>query len=164
MDVDFEARRYAAAFGIEGWNSVGCSIQSRSIELLGRLERWCIKCLLDLDEGWYLCIEDAEPDYSTEEIFGDDEFIIFVDMRSDHGHTNVSWLLPAKQREGWNLGYNAVMLLATTVFRLGFPLDLLELELAPEFDIGSFFSQHEKLELRLSMPREFWPRNWLDQV
>ncbi len=25
------------------------------------------------------------------------------------------------------------------------------------------FSFHEKLELRLSLPREFWPQTWLDE-
>jgi hypothetical protein len=25
------------------------------------------------------------------------------------------------------------------------------------------FTAHEKLELRLSMPREFWPQKWLDE-
>ena len=26
----------------------------------------------------------------------------------------------------------------------------------------TFLSAHEKMELRLSMPREFWPKRWLD--
>jgi hypothetical protein len=41
---------------------------------------------------------------------------------------------------------------------------------SPLSDAGKFvnlnyvFTAHEKLELRLSLPREFWPKKWLDKA
>lgn len=46
-------------------------------------------------------------------------------------------------------------LLARGLYRLGFEAPSLISEL-PEL------SAHQKLELRLSMPREFWPKTWID--
>ena len=29
--------------------------------------------------------------------------------------------------------------------------------------LNVIFTAHEKMELRLSMPREFWPQKWMDE-
>jgi hypothetical protein len=46
-----------------------------------------------------------------------------------------------------------------TLYRLGIGIED-EGWLAP---MNVFLSAHEKLELRLSMPREFWPKKWLNE-
>ena len=30
-------------------------------------------------------------------------------------------------------------------------------------ELNASFSAHEKMELRLNFPREFWPKRWLDE-
>jgi hypothetical protein len=47
-----------------------------------------------------------------------------------------------------------------TLYRLGIEMED-EQWLAP---LNVSLSHHEKLELRLSMPREFWPKKWLDEA
>jgi len=43
------------------------------------------------------------------------------------------------------------------LYRLGVQDDVLAL-------LSYHLSAHEKLELRLSMPREFWPQKWVDEL
>lgn len=50
--------------------------------------------------------------------------------------------------------YNELM--ARGLYRLGFEDPAILAQLPP-------LSAHEKLELRLSMPREFWPKTWLEE-
>jgi hypothetical protein len=47
-------------------------------------------------------------------------------------------------------------LMARGLYRLGFEDEAISSQLPP-------LTNHEKLELRVSMPREFWPRTWLDE-
>ncbi|BCM88420.1 hypothetical protein IAD21_00251 [Abditibacteriota bacterium] len=47
-------------------------------------------------------------------------------------------------------------LFARVLYRLGFEEESVLSQLPT-------LSMHEKLELRLSMPREFWPKQWLDE-
>ncbi len=55
-----------------------------------------------------------------------------------------------------NKGHALAPEMARVLFKLGHDLSFIE----EHFDT---LSAHERLELRLSLPREFWPKKWLDE-
>jgi hypothetical protein len=57
---------------------------------------------------------------------------------------------------GQGKGHALAPEMARVLFKLGHDTSFIE----EHFDT---LSAHEKLELRLSMPREFWPQKWLDE-
>jgi hypothetical protein len=77
-------------------------------------------------------------------------------------HGGEEWSLIESSERGWyfapNTGLYFDEVLAYGLFRLGFEDEKIWSELPP-----LSLSAHEKLELRLSLPREFWPKTWLDE-
>ncbi|RYF51008.1 MAG: hypothetical protein EOO38_04295 [Cytophagaceae bacterium] len=58
--------------------------------------------------------------------------------------------------KGAGKGHALAPEMARVLFKLGHDLSFIE----EHFDT---LSAHEQMELRLSMPREFWPQKWLDE-
>ncbi|RYX82720.1 hypothetical protein EON83_18045 [bacterium] len=76
------------------------------------------------------------------------------------GSSNLYFVVPfldPNEKKQWEffsyLAYDH--LIARAFYRLGFEDEII-------FSTLPELSTHEKLELRLSMPREFWPQKWLE--
>ena len=129
-----EARRVAAAFGLEKWDEQGanCGDLFASVRKEDFEVRCCIDnraCLFDLH------IENAENPTT-----------IYCDVEIQPKFYCVPCIdIPS---------YNELM--ARGLYCLGFE-DEGVLSQLPQL------SAHEKIELRLSFPREFWPKRWLDE-
>ncbi|RYX81563.1 hypothetical protein EON83_23680 [bacterium] len=141
-EIEWEARRVAAAFGVETFECLRGPWGLKWSGLLGTMQvTWSLRdkvvSYIELGpEGWgiELMLEPLEP--------------------FESGLTEW-WFRPAKwDTPEWN------ELAARGLYRLGFEAE------ETMFEVGvilSAFSAHKKLELRLSMPREFWPQKWLDE-
>lgn len=131
--IEWEARRVAAAFELTSW------AETTSFNV------WCGTCG-GVEVVWMQETKDAE--------------LTFIQVGDRTGNCSLSreqvdsflggelWELRTDTR------YDDFM--ARGFYRLGFGTPALTSQL-PEL------SAHEKLELRLSMPREFWPKTWLDE-
>ncbi len=140
-EVEREARRVAAAFGVEifdthkdsGWWTCQGSATT------GIRVAWEI----DPTTGMYWSIEVGEVigyEGSGCKVFFDEEWI-----KDDGQETWPSPRLEDNELMAWGL------------FRLGLDRPTIITEL------NHPLSMHEKLELRLSMPCEFWPKKWLEE-
>ncbi|BCM89073.1 hypothetical protein IAD21_00917 [Abditibacteriota bacterium] len=131
--VEWEARRVAAAFGVEEWRtsfnerrpgycrSMDNDLRKVSWEIfdgpfIGHFSTWC--------EGEWVCVK---FDFSERQ-----------------------W-----QIDDYSEG--SFELMVRGLYCLGFEDEAILSQL-PEL------SAHEKLELRLSLPREFWPESWKEEV
>lgn len=135
--MQFEARRVAAAFGVERWEDCFADIHR-----LG-LEGYSYSSESGLEWG----VSANGPDYITvhwqnggAEIWFDKGTITSIELKEHielEEHVDRHWL-------------------ARGLYQLGFENEGL-LILLPAL------TTHEKAELRLNFPREFWPQKWIDE-
>ena len=134
QQIEREARRVAAAFGIE-------SFEIRDEEVVA---------YVGLSSATQVC---WNIDSRTNSFF-----YIEVGERGCEVNFAPNWSKPNAPEE-WrfypNPAFHEVM--ARGLYRLGFEDEGVLAEL------NHPLSAHEKLELRLSMPRELWPKTWLDE-
>ncbi len=127
-----EAQRVAAAFRLSEWDG---QVEGFGDLLVSRREEdFEVRCCIDSQGLFDLHIENAEAPTS---IYCDVEFQPEL------------YCVPCLG----NPSYNELM--ARGLYRLGLEDEVALSQLPP-------LTAHEKLELRLSMPREFWPQKWLD--
>jgi hypothetical protein len=132
--MDEEARRVAAAFGLETLELVD---EDRNRDYRGELGPTLIQWTVDSDT------------------------IAF-------SHIAIGWNVDASLLEVWPVGQERQWdltpsplhqfndLMVRGLYCLGFEDEGVLSQLPP-------LSNHEKLELRLSLPREFWPQKWRDE-
>ncbi len=131
-EVEWEARRVAAAFGVEEWESTAAFDDASWVEFDGCSASTAIWCAI-LDDGTIEQISVGERPHSC-----------LVEMEEG-------------RLEGITSEVEYRELMARGLFRMGVddPYILRTLNCP--------LSAHEKLELRVSLPREFWPKKWLDE-
>lgn len=130
--VEWEARRVAAAFGVEEWEQVSAASEAEGKYLRYRGED--IEWQIDIMDGDVFSIEagDAQENYCH--LFNYPDY--WVIDPSD-----------AQQNERMMRG----------LYRLGIEdADVLA-------ELNHSLTSHEKLELRLSLPGEFWPKTWIEE-
>jgi hypothetical protein len=132
-EVDWEARRVAAAFGLVEWDEQGESCGD--LFSSSRKQDFEVRCCIDNQARLF--------DLHIENV--DDPTTIYCDVELQPEFYCVPCF--------GNPSYNELM--ARGLYRLGFDDPALSSQL-PELNA------HEKLELRLSMPCEFWPKTWQD--
>lgn len=152
----WEARRIAAAFELQDWvlhiaepeNYMYSDVLANSFHLKGYTR--CFKRV------WAPLSWSDEPLWDIEICRGDPKEynIVRCSFVYREGKPSVKWGFmeiedPDPTSSCW--------LLACALFRLG----LYDEDTCSE--LGATFSFHDELELRLSMPREFWPQKWLDE-
>jgi hypothetical protein len=129
--IEAQARRVAAAFGVETWeldpgtDATYCGWSDNVLYV-----RWLI------------------------ETFRPRVIFVAVSVRHDENETSL-WLDEAQQIDFPSEGN--LELMARGLYRLGIEDEGVLSQLPP-------LSAHEKLELRLSLPREFWPEQWLQKA
>ncbi|RYX82154.1 hypothetical protein EON83_20770 [bacterium] len=136
--VEWEAQRVAAAFGGVEWHPDLSFCPPEQVEYRGKLNDFDFGCRFD-ESGRLVSISIDyfdEGRYRTTRIVKDD-------LGQWHGH----------YRPG------ARVLMARGSYCLGIE----EEQILAGYGEPYLLSAHEKLELRLSMPREFWPQKWLDE-
>ncbi|BCM92499.1 hypothetical protein IAD21_04379 [Abditibacteriota bacterium] len=136
-DVERECERIAAAFGATSWTEGYKSIPGDS---------YFDGSIRGIDVAWNI-------QWSNLQLT-----IVRAGKRDEEGEWE-DWC--DVQNEGgiqWRCDFNPEYseFFARALYRLGIE-DEYVLSQLPEL------SAHEKLELRLSMPREFWPQKWLDE-
>lgn len=149
-EVEREVQRIAVAFEME-----------QSPVLVSRTEateRWEVSgggLKLEVDLGhsglfkdqykgvWQIELTDGYRKYINLERDPDVSPLWFL-LKSDWLEYNADSLIPA--------------LMARALYRLGFE------DGGVLRQLNSPLSNHEKMELRLSMPREFWPRQWVEEA
>lgn len=133
--VEWEARRVAAAFGLGEWNEDVWYMHSHDSLFSGTRG--------ELEVSWRISPQ-----------------AVAVHLRVGHGQfedcivtwREFAWKLTASRL---HQSYNEFMVRG--LYCLGIEDEEVFSELNPSL------SFHEKLELRLSLPREFWPAKWLDE-
>lgn len=151
-DIEWEARRHAVAFGLSDCDAVGCDDEEggQRLSFQVKTEGLWIECWFELDDEqnvWGLLIDD----YGGGPFMEDD---MFARLMSFDDEVVCESHLPLSKK---NKGDEVVSRLLKAVYLLGHPISAFESKL------GLTLSHHEKLELRLSMPREFWPKTWRDE-
>lgn len=129
--VEWEARRVAAAFGVKTFEVV--------------LTEWMRNYWGEAGNTRISWDIDARTN-------------TFFSIQVGTGGCEVNFDLDAP-KEGWWFFPNPIFhdLMARGLYRLGFEDEGVMRELKHPL------TAHEKLELRLSLPREFWPKTWLDE-
>jgi hypothetical protein len=134
QEAEFLTRRIAAAFGVEEWEHIAGEF--RPLHFKART---------------------SDPRiYIRWEMYG--EPIAFESALLSFGEESCCVQYDAHYR-AWtidNEGKIPLELMAKSLYRLGFENENVSSQL-PEL------SAHQKLELRLSLPREFWPPKWLEE-
>ncbi|BCM88905.1 hypothetical protein IAD21_00747 [Abditibacteriota bacterium] len=131
--VEWEARRVAAAFGVGEWKP-----NEPSREIIS-----------------YSCFNNGTEYYVSFDTDGELKTLNIDEVESrQYTHCELQnlgmgqWSLYNYSQYGKEMAYG--------LYRLGFEDEGILSQLPP-------ISAHEKLELRFSMPREFWPQKWLDE-
>ncbi|BCM89382.1 hypothetical protein IAD21_01228 [Abditibacteriota bacterium] len=134
-EIEREARRLVAAFGIADWKPMPTLFASWVVHFEIKIKETFIEWAF-LTAGSHLSFL-----YVGQR---KDEYEGCYLRRSEDG----DWLYRPDRH------YNELM--ARGLYRFGFE-DEAVLAVLPTL------SMHEKLEARLSLPREFWPQKWLDE-
>ena len=138
-DVDErEARRVAAAFGVREWNTDGDSFSIRGVGEAGLV----VVCGIDSDTAKFVGVQINGPDRKISHLYDDSRF-----------------LQPSATTQPlWNCSFSPTTAysMARGLYRLGFEDESILSQLPS-------LSAHEQMELRLSMPREFWPKSRLEE-
>jgi hypothetical protein len=135
--IKWEARRVAAAFGVKEWQRV----QSHS----------------PLDVKWRSTVAGVAFTWDLQK---DNGALMGLALGERYPQQcSVSNFPSPSVGDMWMVNrapkYHEQM--ARGLYRLGFEVPLVLAQL------NHPLTAHEKLELRLSMPREFWPKTWLDE-
>ena len=133
-EVQWELKRVGAAFGIREWIVDDGPNQVNGVSYEGAV----VSCGVDLNTARFIGVQVKGPNNATSIIY-------------DEG-----WIHSSPQ-SFWNCEFHPVTssLMFRGLYRMGFDESVLNQLPA--------LTAHEKLELRLSMPREFWPRKWLEE-
>lgn len=137
--IEFECMRVAAAFVVEKW------------DLQKPPPLWYEYAYEGLNEvravpvRWYLDMT------STHRVF-----VETVEVGKASGYSLFYQNEEEKEREAWPFALAFDEVMVRGLYCLGIEDEKVLAEL-PQL------SAHEKLELRLSMPHEFWPQKWLDE-
>lgn len=141
IDIDWEAQRVAVAFGATTFERTNRHVENRTefAAMIGdRLLEW------QLDQSGQLRHIALGNSEATQDVQ------LFFDRWPTNQHEGMWVVRP-------HANYNEQMVRG--LFRLGITTeDGGELAL-----LNYSLTAHEKLELRLSMPHQFWPQNWLDE-
>lgn len=139
--IEREARRVAAALGIETFTRSSGNANITNFHITNFHADY-----QGLNVWWSF---DSRPDKPTLCVF---------DIEKDGKRCQVSLLNIAGANERWMFYPHGEFheIMARWLYCLGFD-DKNVLSRLPDL------TAHEKLELRLSLPREFWPRTWLDE-
>jgi hypothetical protein len=134
-DVEWEAKRVAAAFGVEEL-SVSFTIVGVYADFEGYVRGTLVTWDIELDTLILggISIGRFPDDYSQ---------VVYRIKEGDQ------WVCESNSADG--------ELMARGLYCL----DIQDEGVLAELD--SPLTAHEKLELKLSMPREFWPKTWLDE-
>ena len=156
--VEREARRVAVALNADEFRLVGCD-KSVSNSVTYALYRglWGKTTV-----QWTIMVEEAALQsirIGLNQSLASDECRVFR-LQTDSTCTESVW-------EPWATMENPYFQ-SPPVFRehMAHTLYCLGIDIEDEQDLAFLdvsLSAHEKLELRLSMPREFWPQKWLDE-
>lgn len=144
--IEREAQRVAAAFGVDKWEVTWCY---EWWEFIGvgygqELVRWTIEissaCWIGSEVG------PKEVEVSDRELW-------------QHHRSSCQIVRDSDEPDVWEcnplMPFNKLM--ARAFYRLGFENEDVLAQL------NYPLTAHEKLELRLSIPREFWPKTWIDE-
>ncbi|RYX80816.1 hypothetical protein EON83_26840 [bacterium] len=132
-DIKREARRVAAAFGVENW-AISIEHHGFGFEHQNETSNLCHYVRIREDGVWI--------------------FILISDSETYSNGCRVSWHMDQWLCTLANVPvHNEVM--GRGLYRLGFDNEAILSQLS--------LTAHEKLELRLSTPREFWPNQWQDK-
>lgn len=138
--VEWEARRVAAAFGIEEWDECEYRFDGLYLQCTAEREGVRIRCGVATRTGKMTTL-DIEESGSSQNA---------CKIRRHKEENKVFWSCSAQPK------FHNGNLLACGLYRLGIE----------DADVCAMLnhplSTHEKMELRLSMPREFWPQKWRD--
>ncbi|RYX80951.1 hypothetical protein EON83_26445 [bacterium] len=154
-DIEWEARRHAAAFGLSGWDIIGCDSDedAKALSFRAQAEGLWFECWYGLDEfckdAWHWEINDYGYGGG---IYTEDDIVATFGTHNGELECEVD-LLPSSKKKADAM----VSRLLKAAYMMGYPIEVFNIEL------GLTLSYHEQLELRLSMPREFWPQKWLDE-
>lgn len=133
-EVEWEARRIAAAFGFELWGQTESEFEDDPDSFYG----------VTKDGAQFEWIVGLERPGGLEHLWVGRELIFFW-----QGSQSQDWKIESPHCHN--------ELIVRGLYCLGF--DETDLQRRSQGQLTA----HEQLELRLSMPREFWPQKWLDQ-
>lgn len=137
--IEWEAARVACAFGVEEWET-GFRASKNNFSVWQFIsEGVIVHC--QWDEDFWLSFRVGLHAGKGREVVGDGS-CQWRDYEPDFDCIQLGHPI-----------YNGIM--ARAMYCLGFPESVLQ-QLPP-------LSAHEQLELKLTMPREFWPQKWLDE-
>ena len=133
--IEWECRRMAAAFGVKEWQVDESPNQRRGVGEAGLVVVWGI----DFETARFIGVQINGPGRKVSSIY-------------DEG-----WIDPGiTVQPFWNCSFSTATasFMARGLYCLGIEDEAVLAEL------NHPLTAHEKLELRLSMPREFWPQKW----
>ena len=133
--IEWEARRVAAAFEVEIWQSD--SEELTEVDFFGESSTG-----VSLSVQWVLSVGESSVHWTRVAL--DNEQGAWCDMFFDPDISR--WYLDPSQEA-------PLELMARGLYRLG-------LEDESVWSKLPALSAHEKMELRLSLPHEFWPQKW----
>lgn len=141
--LEWESRRVATAFGVKEFTR--SSYNATTIDFSALYQ--------DLKLWWSL---DSRPEKTTLRV---------IDIKGSSGSGRfcqvslLDVLGNSQEKDRWMFYSQGGVddLMARVLYRLGFD-DEKVLSRLPEL------TGHEKLELRFSMPREFWPQKWIEEA
>ncbi len=137
--IEWEARRVATAFGVKEWQADESPNQRRGVGEAGLVVVWGI----DFETARFIGVQINGPGKKVSTIYDE------------------SWIDPdISVRPFWNCSFSTAtaFFMARGLYRLGIE------EEDALMKLNSPLTAHEQLELRLSMPREFWPKKWQNEA
>ncbi len=140
--IEWEARRVAAAFGFEHPVRSDPDHRFYMVHAMNVHMMW-----LHQGPGCHL-----HKLWLCKTTFSQDSALEYEQPRMVSSYDGRKWHLGDYQQDTHDTDGH----LARGLYRLGFEDESILSQLPA-------LSAHEKLELRLSMPREFWPQKWLDE-
>lgn len=135
--IEWQTRRVAAAFGVKEWGQVTEEVEHGVTAFTGLIGEQKVTWAIMDRTGLYAGVGVTNFD-------SDDSYVSVVQNNEGAWYTGLS-----------SNRHNELMVRG--LYRLGFEDEGVLAEL------NHPLTAHEKLELRFSLPREFWPQRWRDE-